>query len=170
MIYLGINPGKGEKLMKALIIKNIDKGLCNINQILKILFSKELNWLISDLQASQYFPEKYAVNENCDWISNREMINYIIKNNITFYWGVFSGFKNEIPLEEVMKGPYPFADGNEKIWVKDVTIQHPLANIEIIVWHYTYILILAKDEDIIQKIKENYPNAKDLLEYNCEQD
>lgn len=101
--------------MNTLIIKNPNKGLININEILSILSSQKINWLVSDLQASQYFPKKYAVNEDCDWISNREMIDYIIKNSITFYWGVFNGFKDDISLKEVMDGPYPFADGNEKI-------------------------------------------------------
>lgn len=50
----------------------------------------------------------------------------------------------------------------------EVTIQHPLADIEMIVWHYTFIIILTKDEDVIEKVKRYYPNAINLIDYNAE--
>lgn len=65
-----------------------------------------------------------------------------------------------------MKYPLPYADGNPNFWVTDAKIQHPLAEIEIVPWDSTLVLIISKQDSIIESFLNNYPLAEELSDYN----
>lgn len=74
-----------------------------------------------------------------------------------------------LTLTDILKYPLPYADGNTELWNTNICTQNPLAEVEIIAWDSTLAIIISKDNEIIELIKNHYPNAKDLLEYNSEQ-
>lgn len=56
---------------------------------------------------------------------------------------------------------YLFADGNYDIYKEDIfVIQHPLADIEIVAVDSSSVFIVGKDDEIENKFKEVYKNAK----------
>lgn len=109
---------------------------------LKRVFAQEYVWLTGEAL-------KQALQEDFQWI-----------------WGIFSGFRKENTLEEVLKYELPYADGNEGIWKEKITIQHKLAEIEFVAWDSSCTLYISKNKNILKRIKGIYPKAKDLTAYN----
>ncbi len=58
--------------------------------------------------------------------------------------GVLSGFKREIPLQEVLSYGLPYADSYDGFWKNPVSIQHPLAELEIVAWDSTLTLLISR--------------------------
>ena len=78
---------------------------------------------------------------------------------------MFSGFNKEINIDDVMKYPQPYADGYRGFWKNPLTIQHPMAEVEMVVWDGICVLIISDDDRIVQKVKST-TKAEDLKEYN----
>ena len=81
-------------------------------------------------------------------------------------WAVLSGFDKNISLSEIMQYPKPYADGYEGFWKNPLSIQHPLAEIEIVPWDSSLTLFLSKREDLVNNFLEFFPSGKDLSAYN----
>ena len=71
-------------------------------------------------------------------------------------------FSKNISQQEVLKSKLPYADGNTGLWQNPVSIQHPLAEIEILAWDSSMTVVISKNDDIIGKLKESRPWAEDL--------
>ncbi len=155
MIY-GAILEKGEKYYTYL--NKILNGTNNIQ--------KNYNWLISDCTC--YIPpsetEKLLSKEYC-FISG-ERLTEIAKENFQFVWAVFSGFDKNISEEEILKYKLPYADGYAGFWENPLSIQHPLADIEIVAWDAALTLVLSRDKEIINKFRKAFPLSEDLLLYN----
>jgi hypothetical protein len=52
------------------------------------------------------------------------------------------------------------------VWKCDFQIQHPLAQIEIIAWEGTYLIMISKSQDLIHQFRIQFPKAEDWYEYN----
>lgn len=65
-----------------------------------------------------------------------------------------------------MKYTLPYAAGNKDIWEKQVSIQHPLSDIEIISWDGDKTVLISKDESLLECFKNNFPLSEDLEIYN----
>lgn len=155
MIY-GAILEKGEKYYTYL--NKILNGTNNIQ--------KNYNWLISDCTC--YIPpsetEKLLSKEYC-FISG-ERLTEIAKENFQFVWAVFSGFDKNISEEEILKYELPYADGYAGFWENPLSIQHPLADIEIVAWDSALTLVLSRDKEIINRFRKAFPLSEDLLLYN----
>lgn len=81
-------------------------------------------------------------------------------------WGVLSGFKKGASLEEVMKYNLPYAEGNGELWENPVSIQHPLAEVEIISWDGDKTLIISRNEKIVSDFRKSFLLSEDLKNYN----
>lgn len=79
---------------------------------------------------------------------------------------VLGRFINE--LEKILKYPSPYVEGNSSFWNVNIQIQHPLAEIEIVPWDSSLVLVLSKNDSIISKFKENYPQAIELVKFNSD--
>lgn len=80
--------------------------------------------------------------------------------------GSFSGFNKNILKEDVLKYDLPYADDYGEFWKNPLSIQHPLAEIEIVAWDSTLTLLISKDDEIVDIFMKNKPYAKDLEKYN----
>ncbi|WP_260490876.1 hypothetical protein [Listeria swaminathanii] len=87
-----------------------------------------------------------------------------------FIWGNFKSYPSDTELKDVLKYPIPFADGNKKLWGKDVQLSNPLSNTELISWDSSIFLALSKNTSIIELLKDNYPDSEDLSRYNLDID
>ena len=148
---------------------------------------KEYNWLITDVEISTtkirgsanstisgstlklYNNEETLtdfLNRKAIWITGEALTELILKNQIQFIWGVFSGFPKDIIINVNKLEVEPYADGNTGFWVPNPKIQHPLATVEIVCFDSTLIILLTKDEDLGLRFKNYFTDAVNLNDYN----
>ena len=131
------------------------------------MVQKDYNWLLTDIVA---YPETKEYQdlfskEYC-WLSGEELTNIIEKEDFQWIWGVLSGFDKNIDIEEVLKYSVPYADGYEGFWGNPLSLQHPLASIEIVAWDSSLSLVISKNKQIIDNIRLVFPLSEDLEVYN----
>ena len=140
-----------------------------LQHILQILDDKiyEYNWLITNYEC---YPQNKKVNEllssECCWISGEELMQILLEDEFQWIWGVFSGFKQHIKREDVFCHPLPYANGNVNFWMNPVSIQHPLADIEIVAWDGQLRLCICNNDTYIKEISRKFNNVMDLETYN----
>lgn len=155
--------------MKGLVLEELPTNYYTNLQDIFVAISviqKKYNWLISNYECNIYPSKEIPFDKEVVFLEGKELDKIVTDHEIQFIWGVFSGFKKNFTLDNILEYSIPFADGNKKIWTSNICIQNPLAEIEIIAWDATLVIILSKDDEIIEMIKKYYPKAKDLLEYN----
>lgn len=90
------------------------------------------------------------------------MTNIIKKYDFQWIWAVFSGFDKNITLEEVKKYDLPCADGYRGFWNENVSMQHPLATVEMVAWDSSSTLFISKDDLLVDKFRSAFPLSVDL--------
>lgn len=152
--------------MKRYISEKEEKYYTHMLKVLNSIGGRNLdyNWLITDIEA---YPQdngeldKLISENDYLFLSTDELITMLEKNDFQWIWGVFSAIPKNFTKEEVLKYELPFADGNYDIYKEDIfVIQHPLADIEIVAFDSSCVQIVAKDEEIANKFKDLYKNAK----------
>lgn len=132
-----------------------------INSIQKI--NSEYNWLISSIEAYPYgqnILDEFDQNNEYLFLSTNELINMLNKNDFQWIWAIFSAIPTNYVLEDILKHEIPYIENNKKIFANNI-IQHPLADIEIVVEDGTSISIVAKDDKYLDVFKKIYPLAKE---------
>ena len=131
------------------------------------MVQKDYNWLITDIVAypkTKEYQDLFS-KEYC-WLSGEELTNIIEKEDFQWIWGVLSGFDKNIDIEEVLKYSVPYADGYEGFWGNPLSLQHPLASIEIVAWDSSLSLVISKNKQIIDNVRLVFPLSEDLEVYN----
>ncbi len=129
----------------------------------------EYNWLITAVECNG--PNK--IEDECFkqgycWISGKELTQIVKETPFQWIWAVLSGFQKDIALEDVLAYPYPEADGYPGFWNNPLSIQHPLATIEIVPWDSSLVLFLSRQKELVDKFREGYPHSEDLFTHNTE--
>jgi len=125
------------------------------------------NWLITDFEGIDGIPfYDLFGDKSYIWISGEELTAIIDRDDFQWIWAVLSGFRKNISQEEVLKHGFPYADGYTGFWKSPVTIQHPLADVEIVPWDSSLTLIISKDDNIINDFRSAFPLSEDLEEHN----
>lgn len=157
MIYGAINE-KGEKYYTYLpkLFDAIDNA------------QKNYNWLVTacDCNVQNRVEDEYLKQGYC-WISGEELTKVVHEQHIQWIWAVLSGFEKDIPLEKVLEYPYPDADGYPGFWHNPITIQHPLAKVEIVPWDSSLTLFFSTDAELVAKFRAGYPQSEDLTIHNA---
>lgn len=127
---------------------------------------EDYNWLVTDWVA-------YGIDEleeqegGCCWLTGAELAALLEKHrDRQWIWGVLSGFDKRVPRENAMKHPLPYADGYAGFWKNPLTLQHPLAEIEIVPWDSTLVLVMSREREIVERFKRNFKPNQDLCQYN----
>ena len=66
----------------------------------------------------------------------------------------------------MLKYDLPYADGYPGFWKNPLTLQHPLAKIEIVPWDSALTLILSEEKEIVDTFRKYFRQSEDLAEYN----
>ncbi len=141
-----------------------------LSKVFKAIEDKQTdyNWLITDCvcyplsaDTGSLLSQKYC------WLSGDELTSIVNKEDFQWIWGVLSGFEKDISLESVLEYPFPYADGYEGFWKNPLSIQHPLASIEIVPWDSSLTLILSKRKELIDSFRKHLPLSEDLVSYNA---
>ena len=127
--------------MKRYISKRDDKCYTNMLKIINTIGGRNLdyNWLITEIETNtgDYFYDQYII------LSNNELLDKLESNEIQWIWGNFSGIPTKYSKKEILTSKLPGLDNIDK---KIITIQHPLAEIEIIAYDSTFVQIITKDD------------------------
>ena len=152
--------------MKGVILQSGFKYFTPMHKILTPLHEDVLkhNWLITDCECN-WSPDSRLLEDYC-LLSGRELLHLVEGNDIQFIWAVFSAFSPEISQERILTHPLPYANGYREFWKNPVTMQHPLASIEIVAWDSSLALCISSNDAIIRKFSEAFPLSKDLAEDN----
>ena len=127
---------------------------------------KELNWLLTGQEYTLLDYEEKGVVEKLDHDSKKiefkgEELYDIIKNrDIQFIWGVFCGFKNNIP--DLAESELPYADLNSKIWKKPNKRLAKGSEIEIICFDSSCTILKTKRSSIKKQFLEKFPESDKL--------
>lgn len=125
------------------------------------------NWLITDYEC---YPEKQEYinlfSEEYCWMSGDELTKIAADEDFQWIWGVFSAFPKELTKEEILKYPLPQCDGYTGFWNNPVSMQHPLAEMEIVAWDSSLTIFISKDDTIIDTVMYNNALAENLEIYN----
>lgn len=144
--------------MNRCISKGEDDYYTDILKVVNAIGGRSLNynWLITEIETStgDYFYEEYVI------LSNDELLDNLENKKIQWIWGTFSAIPKKYKQEEILKYNLP---GVENIDKKEIKIQHPLAEIEIIAYDSTFVQLIAKDKTIAEKFKKLYKKAYTTL-------
>ena len=144
--------------MNRCISKGEDDYYTDILKVVNAIGGRNLdyNWLITEIETStgDYFNDEYVI------VSNDELLDDLENKEIQWIWGTFSAIPKKYKQEEILKYNLP---GVENIDKKEIKIQHPLAEIEIIAYDSTFVQLIAKDKTIAEKFKKLYKKAYTTL-------
>ena len=106
---------------------------------------KNYNWLISDADCFPTTPEfsKLLGQKSC-WLTGEALTAMVEQEDFQWIWGVLSGFQN--------------------FWHNPLTLQHPLAEIEIVPWDSSLTLLLSKQKEIVEDFRAFFPLSEDLIQ------
>jgi len=124
------------------------------------------NWLISVFECNQYLDDILPYGVEYVWLSGKELTDMVCSKEIQFIWGVLSAFNKNIALEQVLKYDLPWADGYKGFWHNPISIQHPLADVEIVPWDSSLVLLIAKDNIWVDRFLKHFPLGEDLALHN----
>ena len=157
--------------MKGLILNRGESGYSYLGEVFFRVkeLSEKYNWLVS-------FPECYPQSEewmekmNTDsiWMTGQELKKLLTEDDFQWIWGELSGFPKSVSFKDILKFPLPHAEGYAGFWKNPLTLQHPLAEVELVAWDSSCTLFLSSNETVIEQIAHIYPQAEDLESYNKE--
>ncbi len=156
MIY-GLIDSKNHKIYTQL--KRVFKAINNEQ--------KNYNWLLTDCECYPSTPDiEEMLNKEYCWISGDELTDIIEKEDFQWIWGAIFGFEKDIPLSDVLSYPLPFAQGYIGYFKNPVSLQHPLASIEIVSCDSSYMLLISRNKEIFDKYMIAYPKCQDLSQFS----
>ena len=125
-------------------------------------------WLISYYEC---WPHDQSIKDllldkNHVILDGTELTGIAEREDFQWIWGTFSAFDKSVPDDEILKHTLPENDLYEGFWKLPLTIQHPLAKMEIVAFDSSYTLILTKDFSLLDVLRKAYPNAEDLAVIN----
>lgn len=129
----------------------------------------EYNWLITDIADGAPTKIWECYDDNYCWITGEQLSKIVREQDVQWVWAVLSGFEKDISLPEILEYPHPGADGYRGFWRNPVSIQHPLAAVEIVAWDASLTLCISKREELVKDFLNFFPLSEDLSIYNKRQ-
>ncbi len=148
--------------MKGAILEK--EGQTYLKEVFKAVndVQRDYNWLITDCECglNVYNARNYG------WLSGDELTDMVEQNDSRWIWGVLSGFDKKYKLKEILMCDLPYADGYRGFWQNPVSIQHPMASIEIVAWDGSSTLFISRDDRIADDFLNALPSSRNLELYN----
>lgn len=163
------NKDKRNSKVYGAILSEGEKRFTNMRHVFNGINNAQLNynWLITNCDCYHTAPEIQSIHvSEYSWLSGEELTEIVNKYDFQWVWAVLSGFDKSIPLSEVLEFELPSADGYTGFWQNPISIQHPLASIEIVAFDSALTLVISKDAKIVNDFRKAFPLSKDLEENN----
>ena len=127
---------------------------------------KDYNWLITNCECYPNNQQiKELLNKEYSWVSGEKLTEIVNQEDFQWIWAVLSGFDKNIELSEILKYDLPYADGYKGFWEKTLTLQHPLAKVEIVPWDGSMTLVLSENKEIVNSFMSYFPYSERLEDY-----
>lgn len=123
------------------------------------------NWLITGWETTLADESVFERNGGryC-WMNGDELAELVEQNSFQWIWACLSGFPKEMSLAEILEAPMPEADV-PGLWKMPLTIQHPLAENEIVPFDSSLVVLRTRNREIYDGFRKNFPLSEDLAEY-----
>ena len=157
------------EIVTGLLINKGEQYYTDLKEVLSLMGDscKDYNWLITNYACYPLSANNRELfSGDPVVISGDELMKALEEDNFQWVWGVISAVSKDYEEKAVLSAGIPYADGNSAIWTNPVKIQHPMADIEIIAWDSSATVVIAKDDELIRRIKDIKPEAIGLEEYN----
>ena len=130
---------------------------------------RNYNWLITDIDCVP--PRIWALSQAAGycWLTGEELTRIVREDDSQWVWAVLSGFSPEIPLSQILRFPLPCAGGYEGFWKTPLSIQHPLAHIQIVPWDSSLTLFFSRQEELVRDFLRSIPLSQELSSYITQQ-
>ncbi len=122
----------------------------------------DYNWLITDCECLCDPEIAKSLEQQYCWMSGEDLTDLVINNHIQWIWAVLSAFDKSVPLSEVLTYDLPCADGYPGFWEKPISIQHPLAQIEIVPWDSSLTLLFSKRKEDVDSFLKYFPKSESM--------
>ena len=126
---------------------------------------RDYNWLITDCECICDTEISKTIEQQYCWISGEDLTDLVMKNRIQWVWAVLSAFDKSVTLPEVLKYDLPRADGYPGFWKKPLSVQHPLAQIEIAAFDSSCTLLFCKEKEVVDSFLKYFPQSEPLEDY-----
>ena len=159
------------RIVHGAIIEQGEEYYTYLRKIFNAINNEQMNynWLITDYECYPKSTEiRSLLSEDYCWLTGEQLTRIVEKEDFQWIWAVLSGFPKNIPLSEVLKYPLPYADGHRGFWKNPLTIQNPLASIEIVPWDSSCTLIFSEKKSLIDDFIKGFPLAQSMTLYNEE--
>jgi len=129
---------------------------------------RSLNWRLTYVETGGSLTKEYSFGDCLEeWISGDDLWDEIMKYpDIQWWWGLLQGFSKEYSSEHSKKYGLVDIKMDEEIWKNPVSMRHPDASIEIEAFDSSLSIVIAKDEDVLRKLKERNKRYQLLSELN----
>ena len=163
--------------MKGVIFKPATGSSTHMKAIFEAIGNAQTNynWLITNIDAYPYekkYIEMFRMNcsdgtKNHVWLTGDELTAIIDEDNFQWCFAVLSGFPENVTEEQALGcDSLPYADGYEGFWSNPISIQHPMAEIEIAPWDCLFTLIISRNDNIAADAMAASSLSEDLENYN----
>jgi len=155
--------------LKGAILEKGEEYYTYMSKVFAAIKDEQMNynWLITDCMCYPENVNHYEILlKEYAWLTGEELTRIIEVEDFQWIWAGLSGFPKSVTLEEVLKYDLPYADGYRGFWEPTLSIQHPLADIEIAPWDSSLVLIISKKGIIIENFMNYFLLAQDLATYN----
>lgn len=126
----------------------------------------EYNWLITDCVCYPDNPKTDAMlSKQYCWISGEDLTSLVHAEDFQWIWAVLCGFDKTVALSEILEYSLPYAEDYEGFWKMPLTMQHPLAELEIVAWDSSCTLLFSRSKAAVDDFRRYYPQSQDLAEY-----
>jgi len=139
----------------------------NLEDVFNVLGdAREYNWLLSFYDCNHYPSEKIPFDKDYVWLSGDEFVDIVTEHSIQFIWGVAMAFTKDVTLEDVLQHPIQSAEEYMGYLYPTIIMQNPLSVVEIAPIDSTYLFVISKSQEIVEKFATAYSHSEDLAEYN----
>ena len=154
--------------MKGAVLEKGQSYYTYLDEIFPALGGEHLkyNWLITDLECNNY-PKGLSWGKDYIWLSGKELSDIVYKNRVQFIWGILLAFEQSVTLEDVLSYQLPYVRDSGGYWPNPISIAHPKAEIEIVPCDSSLVLLVSKDDILIEKFMDYFPLSEDLERYNA---
>ena len=150
-----------------IVRKMKSQGFTDLREVFCVLGNAmQYNWLLSSYECYPFIPGKIPHDKDYVWLAGDEFMDIVEEYNIQFIWGIAAAFNKNITLEEVLQ--YPIADAQEYVgyYQQSLTMQNPLADMEIYPIDSSFLIIVSKSQEVIEKFANEYSDSENLVQYN----
>lgn len=124
-------------------------------------------WIVQSSSVFRVYMSIVGSRLRNTWLSGEDFFEIVTEHDIQFIWAVFSAIPKHISQSEVLEYDLPYADGYRGFLGNPISIQHPLAEIEIVPWDSSLVLLISKDNEVIDRFQKQFPLSEDLEQYNA---